>query len=364
VRTLAWIAGLVLVVLTVRDVFNALMVPGRVRRPLRFVPVYFHATWGLWAAVGRRINNEEWRERLLSVYGPFTMLCLLALWAGGLLLGFGLLQFGVTQGSGPADFLDYLYASGVRVFTLGAEESANSAPLSKALVVIEAGTGLGFITMVITYLPVLYQLFSRRETHVILLDERAGATVSTSSLICVHARRNAMDRLDALLAAWEQWSAELLESHVSYPMLSYYRSQHSDQSWLAALAVVIDTCALRMAGAGGFDEFQAERTFAMCTTALRNISQILRIQPLERYTDRLPRSAFRELTEQLRRSELPVGGADVWERLSRVRNGYEPLLAAMADYFVIELPAWVPPPRMEGVLDPARSNACVRHVNS
>jgi hypothetical protein len=271
------------------------------------------------------------------------MLCLLALWAGGLLVGFGLLQFGVTQGYGRSDFLDYLYASGVRIFTLGAEESGNSALLSKALVIIEAGTGLGFITMVITYLPVLYQLFSRRETHVILLDERAGAPVSTLSLICNHARRNAMDRLDALLAAWEQWSAEVLESHVSYPMLSYYRSQHSDQSWLAAMAIIMDTCALRMAGAGGFDEFQSERTLAMCTSALRNISKILHIQPLVGYTDRLSRTAFRELTEQLRRSELPAGEFDLWERLSRIRNGYEPLLAAMADYFVIELPAWVPP---------------------
>jgi hypothetical protein len=363
VHSLAWIAGLVLVVLIIRDVFNALMVPGRVRRPLRFVPVYFQVTWTLWAAAGRRIESEEDRERLLSVYGPLAMLCLLALWAGGLLLGFGLLQFGLARGSGFTDFVDYLYTSGVRIFTLSAEESAKSTPLSKALTIIEAGTGLGFITMVITYLPVLYQLFSRRETHVILLDERAGAPVSTASLICNHARRNAMDRLDALLAAWEQWSAELLESHVSYPMLSYYRSQHSDQSWLSAMAVVMDTCALRMAGAGGFDEFQAERTLAMCTSALRNISEILQIQPLERYTDRLSRTAFRELIEQLRRNELSVGGGDVWERLAQARSGFDPLLAAMARYFVLDLPAWVAPPPMEGALDPARPNCSVRHLN-
>jgi hypothetical protein len=292
VHILAWIAGLVLAVFILRDFFNALMVPGRMRRPLRFVPVYFQATWGLWAALGRRIRNEEDRERLLSVYGPFAMLCLLALWAVGLLVAFGLLQFGVAQRTGATSFLDYFYTSGLRIFTLSAEEAANSPPVSKTLVIIEAGTGLGFITMVITYLPVLYQLFSRRETHVILLDERAGAPVSASSLICNHASRNAMDRLNTLLIAWEQWSAELLESHVSYPMLSYYRSQHSDQSWLAAMAVVMDTCALRMAGAGGFDEFQSERTLAMCTSALRNINEILQIRPLERYKDRLSQVLF------------------------------------------------------------------------
>jgi len=145
-------------------------------------------------------------------------------------------------------------------------------------------------------------------------------------------------------------------------MLSYYRSQHSDQSWLAAMAVVMDTCALRMAGAGGFDEFQAERTLAMCTSALRNISEVIHLHPLEHYPDRLPRTAFGELTEQLRRSELSTGGGDAWERLSRVRNRYEPLLAAMADYFVIELPSWVP--RMQEHLIPDVRMPASGHLNS
>lgn len=360
-RTLAWIVGLVLVIFILRDVFNALMVPGRMRRPLRFVPVYFKTTWSVWAAVGHRIKDEEHRERLLSVYGPFAMLCLLALWAGGLLLAFSLLQLGFSKGSKDVGFIDYLYVSGARIFTLSTEETTNAAPVSKALVIIEAGTGLGFITMVITYLPVLYQFFSRRETRVILLDERAGSPVSTCSLICNYARRNAMDRLNGLLAAWEQWSAELLESHVSYPMLSYYRSQHSEHSWLAATAVVMDTCTLRLAGAGGFDEFQAERTFVMSTNAIRNITQVLHIAPLERYDDRLSPSAFEVLTEQLQHSGLPTGEGDVWGRLSKFRSVYEPLLAALASYFVIELPAWVPPADIERSLNSVRSHACIPH---
>jgi hypothetical protein len=357
VHTAAWIVGLILVIFILRDVFNALMVPGRVKRPFRFVPVYFRATWGLWTAVGRRLSNEEKRERLLSVYGPFAMLCLLALWAGGLLIAFGLLQFGVGPGVG-GDVFGYLYASGARIFTLGAETPLNGSAVYKALVIIEAGTGLGFITMVITYLPVLYQLFARREAHVILLDERAGAPVCATSLIRNHARLNAMDRLDALLATWEQWSAELLESHVSYPMLSYYRSQHSDHSWLAAMAVVMDTCALCMAGAGGFDEFQAERTFAMCAGALRSISDVLAIPPPKHYYDRLPQTAFSTLAERLWQSGLATDEGDVWGRLSKLRNSYEPLLAAIAEYFVVELPAWVPSVRMEGC--PIRPDTCIR----
>jgi hypothetical protein len=220
---------------------------------------------------------------------------------------------------------------------------------------VGSGTGLGFFTMVITYLPVLYQLFARRETHVILLDERAGSPVTAVSLIQNHARRGAMDRLNQLLAEWEKWSAELLESHVSYPMLSYYRSQHSDQSWLTAMAVIMDTCALRVAGAVGIDEFQAEGTLSMCVSAMRNIGEILCINPVATYPDRLPRDRFLALRDKLREWHLPEGDAQVWPRLARVRESYEPMLAAMADYFVIQLPEWMPAaPRIEAPLEAAR----------
>ena len=338
VHTLAWVGGVVLLVIIVRDCFNALMVPGRVRRRLRFVPVYFQFTWAAWASVARRIRAQARRERMLSVYGPFAVLCLIALWAAGILVGFGLLQFGLVPDATGSDVPDYLCTSGARIFTLGAEESANSTTLSKGLIIIEAGTGLGLITTVITYLPVLYQLFSRRETHVILLDERAGTPVRASSLICLHSQRNAINRLSVLIASWEQWSAEVLESHVSYPMLSYYRSQHSDESWLAAMAVMMDTCALRIAGADVVDAFQADRTLAMCIKALRNISQVLRITPAKRYGDRLSRTDFFELAEQLRQSGIHIDESGVWERLPCVRDSYEPLLAALADHLLIELP--------------------------
>ena len=202
------------------------------------------------------------------------------------------------------------------MFTAGVGDWAKDKPASKVLVVVVSATGLGFFTMVITYLPVLYQLFSRRETHVILLDERAGSPVTSMSLIQNHARRNAIDRLDELLEEWEKWSAELLESHVSYPMLSYYRSQHSDESWLAAMAVIMDTCALRLAGAVGIDEFQAESTLSMCVNALHSIAGILCIKPLATYPDRLTKDRFYALTDKLRDCRLPAGDGQTWSRLS------------------------------------------------
>jgi hypothetical protein len=352
----ACIAGILIVLLVLRDIFDGILVAGRVHRRLRFIPYYFHWSWGLWAAVGRRIRNDDSREKMLMIFGPLAMIGLLALWALGLMMGFALLQAGLTPGHWPRVFLESMYSTGARMFTAGVGDWAKDKPASKVLVVVVSATGLGFFTMVITYLPVLYQLFSRRETHVILLDERAGSPVTSMSLIQNHARRNAIDRLDELLEEWEKWSAELLESHVSYPMLSYYRSQHSDESWLAAMAVIMDTCALRLAGAVGIDEFQAESTLSMCVNALHSIAGILCIKPLATYPDRLTKDRFYALTDKLRDCRLPAGDGQTWSRLSRVRDTYEPLLAAMADYFIIPLPEWIPSAKIEAPLEAAQQH--------
>jgi hypothetical protein len=241
------------------------------------------------------------------------------------------------------------------MFTVASGDWARNAAITKVLVVVGSGMGLGFFTVVITYLPVLYQLFSTREAHVIVLDERAGAPVTAGSLIQNHARRGRMDRLDSLLAEWEKWGGELMESHISYPMLSYYRSPHTDQSWLTAYAVIMDTCALRLAGAGGIDEFQAEATFSICLRALRGVGDVLRLEPRRPRNPRLTEEQWITLRDKLRGWELPDGGRDLWPRLSRTRDGYEPLLAAFADYLVMELPEWVPASIIQTPLEAARS---------
>jgi hypothetical protein len=349
------IAGAMLVILVCWDVFTGILVPGRSKRGIRFIPRYFHSTWALWSAIGSRIRTEDRRERFFGFYGPLAMIVLIGLWAIGLILGFGLIQAGLTPGPWPTVLGESMYSAGSRMFTVAAGDWARGAAVTKMLVVVGAGMGLGFFTIVITYLPVLYQGFSRREAHVILLDQRAGKPVTAASVIQNHARRGAMTQLDSLLAEWEKWGAELMESHISYPMLSYYRSPQTDQSWLVAIAVIMDTCALRLAGAGGIDEFQAEATFSICLRALRGIGEILRLEPHGPRDPRLTEEQWGALSDKLREWELPDGGRDLWPRLSRMRDGYEPLLAAFADYLVMELPEWIPASMIQSPLEAARS---------
>ena len=141
--------------------------------------------------------------------------------------------------------------SGVTFFTLGYGDVVPHTGAARFMSVLEAGTGIGFIAVVIGYLPVLYQLFSRREAHVIQLDARAGSPPTATTMLSRHAECGGLDKLDDLLREWEVWGSDLLESHLSYPMLVYYRSQHDNQSWLAALTAVMDSCALILVGRRG-----------------------------------------------------------------------------------------------------------------
>jgi hypothetical protein len=198
-------------------------------------------------------------------------------WATAIVVGFAMMHWGLESplnvAPGIAPFSTYLYMSGTTFFTLGLGDVTPMGAPGRALVVFEAGMGFGFLAALISYLPaILYQAFSGREVSISLLDARAGSPPTAGELL----RRHGNDRreLGQLLYDWERWSAELLETHLSYPVLAYFRSQHTNQSWLAALTAILDTCALIMAGMNDGPTRQAQLTFAMARHAVADLAQI------------------------------------------------------------------------------------------
>src|SRR5439155_10540484 len=228
------------------DAFESIVLPRRVTRRWRLARLFYRLTWTLWAAVARRIGSRARRESFLGIFGPLSLLLLLALWAASLVLGFGALHWslGTTLHTldAPSSFGTYLYLSGTTFFTLGLGDVAPRGPLARGLTVVESGVGFGFLALVIGYFPVLYNAFSRREVSITLLDPRAGSPPTVDELLLRHGRER-LHHLDRFLHEWEKWTAELMESHLSYPVLAYFRSQHAHQSWLAALTTVLDSCA-------------------------------------------------------------------------------------------------------------------------
>src|SRR5262245_10061467 len=287
--TLACVVGAVLILRVLWDAFEAVVLPRRVTRRFRLTRSFYRSTWKTWSAVARRIGSSKRREAFLSFFGPLSLLMLLCVWALGLIAGFAMLQWALDSGlnvsRGPAGFATYLYLSGTTFFTLGLGDVTPVAPTGRTLVVIESGLGFGFLALIIGYLPVIYQGFSRRELNISLLDARAGSPPSAAELLVRHGCN--MKELDRLLRDWERWSADLMESHLSYPVLCYYRSQHDNQSWLAALTTILDASAMVIAGIDGGAELQAKLTFAIARHAAVDLAQILNTPPRTPVRDRL-----------------------------------------------------------------------------
>jgi hypothetical protein len=331
--------AIILLALTLQDAFEVMLLPRAVQRQVRLVRYYYRASWAAWRAIARRLPAGHKREHFLGVYGALSMVTLFAAWASSLIVGFGML-FWALRAETQTTLANQLYMSGVTFFTLGYGDMVPQSGFSRLLAVIEGGTGFGFIAVVIGYLPVLYQLFSRREAHVILLDARTGTPPTALGLFWRHPGQDGAVQINTLLRSWEIWGAELLESHLSYPMLAYYRAQHENQSWLGVLAVIMDACALLLVGRHAASPIQARMTFMMARQILTQMAQSFGLAP-SRYTggDRLDHAGFLQLKGNLAAAGLELDD-DVEEILAALRATYEPLLDGLAVYLMLPLPNW------------------------
>jgi len=333
------------------DAFESIVLPRRVARRFRLARAYYIITWGTWRVIARWMRPGKFREIYLSVFGPLSILLLLITWAIGLVLGFAFIHAGVGGSviatGEPISFLLDLYLSGTTFFTLGLGDVIPRTMTGRVVTVAEAGIGFGFLAMVIGYLPILYQAFSRREITISLMDARCGSPPSASELLRRFGRPENHELLRQLMVEWERWSAEVLESHLSYPMLVYYRSQHDNQSWLGALTMILDTCSLIMVTFEKEKTLQTRLTFAMARHTATDIAQTLKANPVAPQPDRLPATDL----EKLRNILSPAGdriaaciacGTEGETRLAELRALYEPYVNGLSERLLLPLPPWIP----------------------
>lgn len=345
---LALIAGVACLVAMLLDAFKTIILPRRATGRFRITRIFYVLTWNPWVFLTLRIPDPRKRESVFSYYGPLSLILLLMVWATGMVFGFALIFYSLGSPfhdalSGGGGFRSDLYYSGTTIFTLGLGDTTPTSPLARALTIIEAGTGLGFLAVVMGYFPVLYGAFSRREVSISLLDARAGSPPTAAELLRRHAYEGAEQALGLLLVEWERWSAELLESHISYPLLCYFRSQHSNQSWIGALTSILDASAMLIAGVKGYEARQAQLTFAMARHAVVDLAQIFSLKPVQCMPDRLPPEKYEELYGLLCQSGVSVcRDGHSYERLRDLRELYEGYVDALSAYLRMPLPPWVP----------------------
>jgi hypothetical protein len=345
-RIFTLIVGVFCLFAALFDAFQTIILPRRATGRFRLTRLFFVVTWRPWVFFATRLRDARKRESAFSYYGPMSLIFLLAMWAAATMLGFALIYYAlgspfVDTAQGPG-FRSDVYVSGTTLFTLGLGDVLPHNGWVREVIILESGTGLGLLAVVMGYFPVLYTAFSRREVSISLLDARAGSPPTAAELLRRHSYEGGDSALSLLLVEWERWSAELLESHISYPLLCYFRSQHSNQSWISALTAVLDTSALLIAGVQGHEARQAQLTFAMARHALVDLSQIFSLPPVTNAADRLPPARYDQLYGLLCQSGVSVcRDGQSYERLRDMRALYEGYAEVLSNYLCMPLPPWI-----------------------
>jgi hypothetical protein len=353
VSVVAIMFGVAILWVVLLDAFETVVLPRRVSRHFKLTAWFYRRTWIPWRNVARRIKTTSRQQNFLGYFGPLSLILLLAFWATGLIFGFALVQQGIggheQLNREPLTFGKIIYHSGETFFTLGYGDIVPTSGLARALSVVEAGMGFAFLGVVIGYIPVVYASFSRREIQISMLDSRAGSPPTAAELLVRLAGRSedpGVDQkvLDEVLRGWERWAAELLESQISYPVLTFFRSQHSNQSWVAALTTMLDVTSLVLMGIEGVHPGQAKLTFAMARHAAVDLAQVVNARYDPTAPERLSEAEFAALRDALAVAGLQLRNDEMaHDKLAKLRSMYEPYVYSTARNLMLALPEWKHP---------------------
>ena len=338
-RAAALVGGLALVTVTLVDAIGTLVAARGLTARWRPTRQFYWATWRLWRAVARRLEGRR-QESYLSVYAPITLLLLLGMWLLGLLVGWSLVYLaGESRLEGATGYGSLLYYSGTCLLTLGFGDILAQSTALRLAALAEAGTGVATMALAISYLPALYASYGRRESRLLTLDDPSGERIQPTAIIAIWAPGGDVERLYRFFGEWEHWTADILESHVSFPMLALFRSQHEGQSWITALGVVLDAAALTCAVVPGADQREPYFMYRRGRRALQEIS--MRLPQSHRPEASMERWQFDWAYERISSIGLPVRDPDeAWKRLIEYRSSYGQTLQALIDYLLAPAGFW------------------------
>ena len=347
-RVVVGIVGGLLVLAMLAEFFVTFLLPRRVKRDPRIARGIYRAAWRPWRVVATRLSDDA-ADTMLGFFGPLWVIGTLAVWTLGIVLGFACLFWADSSALSlhGTDFGDDLYYSASGFFS--ASTSLNpSGTFGRMLQLAEAASGFAVLFVAIGYLPALYQAFSRREVAVSQLDPRAGSPPTAGTLLLQAADRGRFEELGRYLAEWETWTAELMETHLAYPVLGYFRSQHVNQNWLASLTVVVDGCAFFLSATPDQADGGAVLTFAIGRHALADLAHVSGVRLPSDDHERLTRDQFDDLHSRIAAAGISLVDPDeAWDHLAKLRRAYEPYARGLSTRLALRLPDWMPDGEVE-----------------
>ena len=335
--------GALVVFLALLDVFQSVIIPRAVDRRYRMSAHLVRGLWSLWPQVGWRLYSEDdKREEFLSTFAPFALVVLLAQWVLSLIVGYGLIFFALRAQLHPPihNVWQALYFAGSSLLTIGFGDIVGRSGVARMVSLAAGVSGLSVVGVLTAFLFAVFSAFQRREVFVVSLGARSGSPPSGIGLLVIHAHNAIMDDLPALFVQGQQWTAEVMESHLAYPILAFFRSSHDYESWVGALGSLLDAATLLLTTPDDGKHGQARIQYwigrHLCNDFVHYFQlQITPAVGIERYEFVQARERLAELGFKLRDEE------ESWQLFSELRMGYAPALAAMARFWSIPPLQWI-----------------------
>lgn len=340
-EVVTFVLGILCLALVFWDVFETVVLPRPTPGGFRLAVHLIRPTWRFWRSFAHRYRSGLARDRLLGLYAPGVVVLLLVAWLVVLIVGYGLVLFAIRDQLRPVmgDIGSTIYYAGDQVLTIGSADVIAVGPLARFVTLTAAGAGLGIVALVITFLFSLYGSFQRRERLVVTLQARAGAPPSAVVLLGAYAKLGMIGDLSRLFADWEQWSAEVLDTHVAYPILGYFRSSHDNLSWISSLGAVLDSASLVLTTIRGIPRGQAELTKRVGAHLVEDISNYFH---LEGDGSVVEREEFEEAYGRLAASGYDLEPMDeAWRGFERARGTYAARLEALAEHWATPATLWI-----------------------
>lgn len=332
--------GSLLFAATVYDVFQSVVMPRPAVGRIRFSVTFVRRAWFAWRPLAQRPKRLPLREAALALFAPLMVTILLIVWGFAFILAFALLYNGLHQGlrPEPGSFGASLFLSSGALLSFGGVEPTETA--THFVASVEAATGFGLFALVVSLLFSLFTAFQRRETAVVALDVLAGAPPTGMQLLETCAKFRMPERLTATFVTWQAWTADVLETHLAYPLLFFFRSSHDNEAWTNSFGAVMDAATLVLSTIEDGPQGEALLLYKLgdhlITDMARNLGFAIEHIP------GVEREEFDEAAARLRRAGYALRERDAaWEQFAELRSHYAGWLNRVSGNLAAPVAPWI-----------------------
>ena len=343
IEVITLLAGLGLLMVTFFDLFQSTVLPRPAVRKVSLARTVVRPTWRVWRWVALRTTRLDKSEARLAAFGPAALMVLFLIWGLGLILGYALIIYALQPEFRPAlkDFQDAFYVSATTLVPLAYGDLVPQEGWARALIIIESANGVAFAALAITLLFELYGSFRTREEKVVALDALAGAPASAVQLLETAAAPHMDGKLRETFEEWREWSAMVLESHLAYPILIYFRSSHDNEAWINSFGAVMDSAVLILSSVPDHESAgSAKLMFTVGNHLAEDIAWVFRYQP-----DTSPIIEREEYVAAIARLKAAgyraLDGEEHWQKFAKLRGNYATVINRIASLLSAPPAPWV-----------------------